>query len=44
MFHKRGLAAAKHCVAETVRLPEFERRTTHVAVSVDQSRRVLTSR
>jgi len=39
VFHRRGPAAAKH------RSPKLllERRTTHIAVSVDRSRRVLTS-
>ena len=39
MFHRRGPAAAKH------RSPKLllQRRTTHIAVSVDRSRRVLTS-
>jgi len=38
MFHTRGSAAATHRSPKLL----FDRRTTHVAVSVDQSRRVLT--
>jgi len=37
MFHTRGPAAAKHRSPTLL----FDRRTTHVAVSVDRSRRVL---
>ena len=37
MFHTRGPAAAKHRSPKLL----FDRRTTHVAVSVDRSRRVL---
>ena len=39
MFYKRGPAAAIHRSSKLL----FDRRTTHVAVSVDRSRRVLTS-
>ena len=39
MFHKRGPAAAKHRSPKLL----FDRRTTHIAMSVDRSRRVLTS-
>jgi len=39
VFHRRGPAAAKHRSSKLL----FERRTTHIAVSVDRSRRVLTS-
>ena len=39
MFHTRGPAAAKHRSPKLL----FDCRTTHVAMSVDRSRRVLTS-
>ena len=39
MFHRCGPAAAKHRSPKLL----FERRNTQVAVSVDRSRRVLTS-
>ena len=38
MFHRRGPAAAKYRSLKLL----IERRTTHIAVSVDRSRRVLT--